>query len=378
MKDMKLPGMLKYVKDNLKTFDDVPFNSLDALVLTWLSYINYPKEEPDLYNFQGVGIRDLLKTEYFELMFNIPVQPDMTKELFLNICFSPRFRNIKIANYVNKIEGSENLQFSAITLKINPKLIFVAYRGTDATFVGWKEDFLLSIDKPIPSEIFGQQYLSCVLHNLDGDVIVSGHSKGGTVAVYSAVSNNDLLKDRLVNIYSFDGPGFRNEFLQRSDFLELQPKMTKLIPQSSMIGTLFNHECDVQIVHSNAIGFIQHDPFTWEINENDFIYQEKITPQAKFVYTSALELVEKLNDEEKLIVINAIFGILEQSGAISFTGFTKVLLENISYFANAFKNLPEETRKVILNTIKNLATICLDNIPETIRKFANDVKKDKI
>lgn len=371
---MKYQNIVDYVKTNFNTFEEEPFNKVDAMVLTWLSYINYPPACPELYNYTGVGVRDLLKAEYFDEMFTIPVQPEQTKELFLNLAFSPRFRNIAIANYTNYLDKETDTQFCAITIKINPALIFVAYRGTDATFIGWKEDFLLSIDAPIPSEILGQQYLSEVLTNLDGQIIVSGHSKGGTIAVYSAVMNQLAIQDRVVNIYSFDGPGFRKAQLATTSFKALRPKMIKVIPQASMIGSLFNHECDVDIIFSHESGFQQHDPYTWEVVKHDFIYKDEVTPQSKLVYQSFSELAECLSTEDKLIVINAVFDILQNSGATSFTGFTKVIIDNLPYFRDAIKNMDKETRQLIGAAINNLAAISFENIPETILKWNDDAE----
>ena len=57
---------------------------------------------------------------------------------------SKRFGTMKATKFVNKIEVENEKQFSAITIIMPDNTLYVSFRGTDNTIVGWKEDFNMS------------------------------------------------------------------------------------------------------------------------------------------------------------------------------------------------------------------------------------------
>ena len=70
-----------------------------------------------------------------------------------------RFGNMLATKYVNKIETEQEKQFSAITVLMPDDTIYVSFRGTDNTIVGWKEDFNMSFKSHIASQISAKEYL---------------------------------------------------------------------------------------------------------------------------------------------------------------------------------------------------------------------------
>lgn len=72
---------------------------------------------------------------------------------------SKRFGEMKATKYSNKLNVEEELQFSAITILVPDDTIFISYRGTDNTIVGWKEDFNMGFKSHVGAQIDSVKYL---------------------------------------------------------------------------------------------------------------------------------------------------------------------------------------------------------------------------
>ena len=68
--------------------------------------------------------------------------------LFTAAAASVRFGSLKLNYYMNVVNEDKEAQFSAITYVLEDKNVFIAYRGTDATLIGWKEDLNLAFPRP--------------------------------------------------------------------------------------------------------------------------------------------------------------------------------------------------------------------------------------
>ena len=61
-----------------------------------------------------------------------------------------RFANIEVSNYINVVDKKKVMQFSAMCFHISDDLIYVAFRGTDDSLIGWQEDIDMVCDFPVP------------------------------------------------------------------------------------------------------------------------------------------------------------------------------------------------------------------------------------
>ena len=200
------------------------FNEIDNLILSRFSYFpfdNIIKED------EVVTIKEL--SERFE-------KTDI---------------NMLATKYINKIETEQEKQFSAITVLMPDDTIYVSFRGTDNTIVGWKEDFNMSFKSHIASQISANEYLENIAEEFPKKKIrVGGHSKGGNIAIYASAFAKQEAKDRIINVYNNDGPGFCEDVIKTVEYQEIMPKTHTYIPQSSIIGRLMNHKEEYTIVES--------------------------------------------------------------------------------------------------------------------------------
>ena len=119
-----------------------------------------------------------------------------------------RFGGARLSGFVNRFDPAGEKQFAALTIRPEADLPYVAFRGTDGTLVGWKEDFNMAASTSVPSQREAAAYLNAAADALAGSLRAGGHSKGGNLAVYAAAFCHAPVQARVAAVYSHDGPGF--------------------------------------------------------------------------------------------------------------------------------------------------------------------------
>ncbi|MGN0109751.1 MAG: Mbeg1-like protein [Bifidobacterium sp.] len=203
-------NIVDYVRTDFRTFAEHPFSAVDSLVLSELSYIRLPLVVPVFgaaRSIDTIPLTGLLRAEDFPMMFAADSQQvNSTRlDLLVAVAESPRFRGLRVGEYIQRDDADREQQFAAMTFDLGDctgirgsfgpgGLLYVAFRGTDGTLLGWKEDFNMAFRCPVPSQESAAKYLSSILDRSAGvpggdapAVMVGGHSKGGNMAVYASV-----------------------------------------------------------------------------------------------------------------------------------------------------------------------------------------------
>ena len=274
-----------------------------------------------------------------------------------------RFGNMLATKYVNKIETEQEKQFSAITVLMPDDTIYVSFRGTDNTIVGWKEDFNMSFKSHIASQISAKEYLENIAEKFPNKKIrVGGHSKGGNIAIYASAFAKQEVKDRIINVYNNDGPGFCEDVIKTAEYQEIMPKTHTYIPQSSIIGRLMNHKEEYTIVESTQKGIMQHDLYTWQILGKEFVTAKELTNDSVFIdktITSWLEQVEPTKREQ---VIDVIFEILSNTDAQTMKELKANWFVNARTILTSYKSIDNETKELVWQTLNELFKATKDNL----------------
>lgn len=355
--------MVFYAKTILDPFAQRPFTEVDSLILSWLSYLRFPAQFRTLATETGMYMRDLLCAEYFDEMLDGVNSPDKTLELLKAVGTSPRFRGIRLFCFEQEIDHDSSTQFAAITYEIAPETYYIAFRGTDSTLIGWKEDMQLALSGPIRSQEKACQYLQDLAERFPGTYLTGGHSKGGNLAVYAAAKCRKEIRPRIARVYSHDGPGFLPETLDDAGFREIRERIHKTIPQSSLIGMIFEQECAYHIIKSWETGVAQHNPFSWQIVNGSFLYLDELTANAKLAYTSINRWISHMTQEDREKFIRVIFEILEETGASSFHELGADLRKNIPIIVKKTASLDKATGKFLLHTLGLLVTDGAKSVP---------------
>lgn len=340
-------NMVEYAKRNFKTFDEEAPNAVDCLIFSWLVYLNIHEEPSNSVFPQGMPLRELLKAEYFEEMLDKVWTPEETMSLIIACAASPRFRNVRMKYYRHELIEDINLQFAAIVFSVTDTLHIVMYRGTDWSIVGWKEDILLALEDPIPAQEKGTEYLNEIGSLCEGDFIVAGHSKGGNLAVYSAAHCNQEIQDRIINVYSFDGPGFLTSTLEYPGFPRILDRVVKYVPQASYFGMLFQSEVNIQVIYSNGFSVMQHNPLSWKVEGHVLCPEEKRKVVSSFINTRLNRWLGSLTEDQKLLFIQVIFDIFDDLEVESIDEITGNLTKYIPEVLKSLAKMDKERRKMI-------------------------------
>ena len=225
---------------------------------------------------------------------------------------SVRFGNCVIRNYVNEIVTEAEQQFSAVEIVLEDGTSYVSFRGTDDTIIGWKEDFNLSTGV-VPAQERAVEYMERISDKASGMLRVGGHSKGGNLAIYGSVMCKSA-HDKILEIYSNDGPGFSKEFQESPETAEMMPKIIRIIPEYSIIGTLLEHEKQPIIVASTSRGLLQHDGFSWEVQGPGLVRRDSLNKTALRFIEILHKWIDGMDTEQKRLLIEDLFATLQASG----------------------------------------------------------------
>lgn len=334
------------------TLEQSPFSEVDGLILSCLSY-HFLDEVLGNYDKNPITLDDLafLVREMPQEKLRMRDPRDVVLLQLLGKC--ERFGNAKICLHVNHVDSELVAQFAAITLLLDDGTIFVSYRGTDMSLVGWKEDFHMTFRECIPAQVAASAYLLHVSRTFEGNIRVGGHSKGGNLAVFSAAISPAPLQERIEAVYTFDGPGFHQGMLQFAGYQTILPKIHSFIPQSSIIGMILNQDGAYSVVQSSEHGLFQHDPYSWEISRNHFVCLEDISMGSQLVNKTLKDFLGRLTLEKREIFVNTLFEILDQTHT---DGEGEVVLsaQNALRTLQSLSGEDEETREIIGEGIKLL------------------------
>ena len=365
--------ILEYAENCMKTFEELPFGVVDSLMLSQLCYLHMEKLIPGVeYNDrEPIRVADLYKAEYFdEIMENVR-DPKSNRRLLNALCASPRYRDIKVNYYINIVDDKLEKQFAAMTFILPDGTVYVAFRGTDATVVGWKEDFNMFFDPVVPSHISSVHYLEVVAQRTKGKMYIGGHSKGGNLALYGATFAGKEIQDRIITVFNHDGPALSPEIKKDINYIDLGEKIQTTVPEASIFGLMFSSG-DYKVVQSNRLGIMQHDPFSWEIADNDFVYAEEVKHASSYLVDMAQEMMNTLNDDDKEAVVDTLFDIIKSSGTTTFVNGPTQMIKEFDQVIHAMKNIDEKSEE----SIKVMVTEFFKLIAKQVLKGSSD-EKDK-
>jgi|LSQX01.2.fsa_nt_gb hypothetical protein len=344
-----------YVRTEFATFEEKPFSDVDALVFAQFAYTRLNDKD---YSFTPTAapvlIKDTYRAENFDFMYNNIPKYEKNIQLVTALAASPRFRNIRILDYKDIYDNNLILQFSAMTFEMNDGFL-VAFRGTDSTFTGWKEDFCMTFMDSVPAQDEACLYLQSMAEKFGGSIRICGHSKGGNLSMYAALNCDKQTRDRIISVHDLDGPGFKDPEKYVNEYSEIADKVVKIMPESSIVGLLLDGaDEDIKIVESSGIGIMQHLSFTWKIKNGEFVEGKKISDIAKNIDKTISVWLKGISHEDREAFIDNLFKVLISSGVRTFAELSSVGAKQLAAMYEAAKDLPEDVKKNATKIIKSL------------------------
>lgn len=363
-KPRQAPNIVDYVRTEFATFDEKPFTDVDSLVLSVLSYFHLPAAYSAAHGWEGMRVADLFQANHFNEMYGTLWDPESSGRLLAALAASPRFRNVVAKGYVVRNDPEQEKQFSALSLQLTPDLAYIAFRGTDNTILGWKEDFNLAFRYPIPSQQEAARYVGEAAPNLAGRLMLGGHSKGGNLAVFAAFNCAETAYGRICGVFSHDGPGFPDQVFADGSIGKVDGLLSKTLPQSSIVGMLLEHQEDYRVVKSSTFSAFQHDPYSWIVEDGSFVALDSLTPAAKYLDLTLNEWVQSLSPQEREQVIDAVYALIESSGQTTMAGMRDNWQKALPEIITGAMHLDDRTRSLILQAVKELVVLGGKKLPE--------------
>ena len=402
-----MSNVIDLLRNDFSTFAQRKFNAVDSLILCELSYINMPTSVPKYCDnpkdISTVSINELLRIEDYSSMFSSgsPKVDKFRRKLLLAVASSPRYRGIRVGEYLERFDESnidESLeqQFAGVTFDLsncegidNPHTLVVAFRGTDSTLVGWKEDFNMAFRCPVPAQESAAEYLTSVAQRYskrysnknffkkifanklfarfsksfvdsqnNPNIIVVGHSKGGNMAAYAAMrldATSQKLGNLVSKIYSMDGPGFACDVVDTSVFANVSSRIEKVVPQSAFIGLIMDTGVPYKVTVADSIGLMQHFGMYWQIKDGDFDYCDCVTPRALAVSKAANEWMMNLPFEERKRRIDSVYSIFSSLGYPTFDEMSSHWSEVVPKLLKIAMHMDSKTYELIRSVMSAFA-----------------------
>ncbi len=326
--------------------DESNFNEIDAAILARFAYIPFEK---------NAAVQEIDDLREFKL--------DDDK-LLKAMRESNRFKDLRVGRQVDLLDPDTQTQFFAVTIKISDRLHVIAFRGTDNTIIGWKEDMNMSFSCPVNGQLQAAEYINKSAGELPGNFIITGHSKGGNLAVYGAAFC--AVQDRVTAVYNFDGPGFFPDILETPNYQNIMPKLNTFVPTFSVFGLMLHHQDEQTVVKSDEFGIYQHDLYSWQVLGPRFVYAEEVSEISQDIDKTIKSWTAQMTPEQLSSFADAIYTLMSGTKARTVHELKANWAESAKSIVRSFSDMDEDTRTTLYNTLRLLVQSAVDNFEEKI------------
>ena len=339
-------------------FRQDPFNEVDNLVYSCLSYIDFSKvfEKTDDKVMSLMNVLSLYYEEDDNTLENIRKINSSAQEadiLFRIVGRLKRYKYTYVRNFVNLVDENKTLQFSAVEYLLTDGTSYIVFRGTDNSIVGWKEDLLMTSIE-VESEKEAVLYLDRVGSKSNRRLRVGGHSKGGHLAVYASANCYKDVRDRIIKIYNNDGPGFSDDFVKSEKAERISARVTNIVPEESIVGMLMEPVGDRIVVKSVNKNLTQHFLSGWEVQGKNLIRIPDISKNARNINNALRKWLNEFSEAELGRFVCDLFSVFEAPGVKTFSELQSDIVKYIPIMLKQANNLNPATKEKIISVIKGL------------------------
>lgn len=366
------------INDYLKWRGDIPinntfkFNEIDDMILARFSYLLFDRIKMNSKETIETISKKMKNFENDEFRYN------GDKELITNLGISERFKNMLVTDFSENNNKEVEKQFGAITVHISEKELYISFIGTDSSIIGWKEDFNLAFMKNIPAQLEGLNYLINIAKKYPSKKIrIGGHSKGGNVAVYSAISCNPDIQKRIISVTNYDGPGFNDTIINSYKNSSILSRIKTYLPQDSVIGRILEHKEKCEFVLSNEKGLYQHDIYSWEVDKLNMVRLEKSTTSSELMYKTVKEWLKQTTTEQRKIFFDGIFEVFYSTSANTFGEISNNFIQKLPTLLKTYREISEEDRKLITKMLRSFIKAYAVNLKENEKLKLETLNKKK-
>ena len=340
------------------TFEQSPFNDVDNVILAQLAYVDFRDVIPSVQMNRGITLK-----KASEIFFDLHTEEELSRDksfikdapyLMKKAASTKRFKDVILSDYVDTIDETLEKQFGAFHIKLTPQLTYVAFRGTDDTLVGWKEDFNMSFISPVPSQEDAVKYLNDTCSYIRGRLYVGGHSKGGNLAIYSAINCNKRVKKKIKCVYNNDGPGFDISVIKSEEYQSMLPYIRSIVPENSIVGMLLEHDDDYIIVKSSQTGIMQHDAMSWQVSGPYMVTVRRLSAQSRRLNRAFSSWISSVDNEKRCEFVETLFGLISSCGVKNLSDISVDRFKSTREVIKQYANLDKDSRTLLRSMLLSL------------------------
>jgi hypothetical protein len=350
------------------SFSQDPINDVDALVFALISYLPYKQIIPGIESNLDISILETCnqyfsqksKTQKATTNINPSASASFDSELedlLYLAANSPRFKTVRLSKYEENTDFIIGRQFGALTftLKRPEHIKVIAFRGTDNSLIGWKEDFQLAYLAQTPAQESAREYLNKSVGLFSEKVFICGHSKGGNLALYAGSNINPLYQRKIKRILNFDGPGFDFSVNNRTLFAQNEGKVINYLPEKSTVGMLLEPVGNRCFVSSSAQLIDQHNAFNWNIEKTEFV-PGKLSNTAITIDQILKSWLTEVSLSERETFIDALFDVLGASEGKVIPSSATEGIKEINKILIKYSDLDSQTKSLLTQLFISLTS----------------------
>lgn len=366
-------NIISYLKKYGNTsFSDYPFNETDSLLLCQITYLNLESFIPNVDdNLEDISLIDFINNKNVRILTRKTFDEKRNTKLLFELTKTTRYGKLLINNFQQRFDVDIVEQFCAMTFVFDD-FIYVAYRGTDMSLIGWYEDFNMAFLDVIPAQDDATRYLEKICNKTDKKMYIGGHSKGGNLAVYSSlfISNENI--SRIINIYDYDGPGFNKDIFSNEEYLRIESKIKKYTCKESIVGMILCHSEKVTFIDSKGLSILQHDPYNWKIKKDGSLKRYKNANLISRVFERTVkEFLEKTPLENRKQLVEISFTILMEHPLSDLFDVAKNPIRYYRGIKRRYNALPHVEKVLVKFLFKRYVKLWNDNMKMYLKRRFN-------
>ena len=362
-------------------FDERAFNDCDNLILSALIYLDFTGIVPGETEEGSITLRKACRKLLAKSGGNVtPYVRSLAKidTLFVDLIGnSRRFGDAQLRAYSDIVNKDRALQFAAMQIDLPHEGSFIAFRGTDTTLVGWRENLMISYQITAAQEEAARYLERAIKRTADthAPIRVGGHSKGGNLAEYAAACCPETLREHIVRVYSNDGPGMAPEVMPQSPRQILKDRLRLIVPTFSVVGMLFARPKEQRIiVASSASGIEQHDITTWKVLPTGVKEERELLPDCVGLNAVIASWAKEIPLNEREHVTLDVFDALQTGGALTFDQIASSP-EGVQQVIRALGATDERTRDIAMELVQRAASSGVDAVRNAALRAFEDASR---
>ncbi|MGN0055264.1 MAG: Mbeg1-like protein [Atopobiaceae bacterium] len=362
-------------------FYTVPFNEVDNLIFSQLSYLDLDGIVPatqgkDAWHSVTVTQAAQRYSDLYPAENPADLGPLIsahTNALLPAMAATKRFRDVRLRGYEARLDLDTHEQFGAVCAELPDGTIYVAYRGTGDDLVGWLEDCEMSY-KIVPSQEHALEYLQRMGYLTRGPLRVGGHSKGGNLAAYAVAFCKPQLRERVIDVWCNDSPGFENQVIPLDSVRPIVPLVHFYTPEFSVVGALFDHLVEPTVIKSTGNNIMEHSAIEWQVMRGNFVRGTSTDNGSALVRQTFNQLMDSRDLPGRKKLLDALYAALTQQGIHGMGDMFSRGLAGINATMASVNSLDPDDREVMNNFLRGLIGAAVSNaVTETVTPMAKQL-----